>query len=864
MKKILFILLLPLTLFGQSQKISDMTSATSLTGSEYVPIVQTTNKKATVGLLRGWTSLGTAGQLLKVNSGATALEFFTPSYLTALTNGNGTTANGSAVDLGGTATGNISINDSASGTNLFYIGQGTKFQRFDSYTTQGASLNVNNSGTYRTYLALGEQSAYLDLVQNPSTIIKSIGFDATGVILNLGSDATGDTYYRNSSGYFTRLAAGTNGHVLTLAGGIPSWAAPSGGSSVLSALTAATGSNTINNAANAQEWRWNSLASETGFLLSSSSTAAASNTQTVFRVNQTGANASSTQTTYGGYFSNTKTGTSSTNVGLYATASGGSSNTAIQIGAGDLKLPSAAIVSLSSGLSFIQNSTTPQGNSLFIGQNSGSVFFSGTNGFANLAVGTDAGKLMQTSTASRASSNTLIGYRTAEALTTGSFNTTLGTVSGSILTTQDGNTFIGYHSGLNSTGENNTGVGRETLRAATASNLVAIGYGAGYSNTSGQYNVSIGYNSQNGVTNGGKNTTVGYNTGISMSSQEENTFLGYRGGETSTGSYNTIIGSGAGRTATGSSNLFVGREAAAVLTVGTRNTIIGHNGLQQATGATGSTDNVYIGERVAQTKVSGSENIVIGRNITTSTNSASNELNIGGVLTGTGLYGSTGTLTYTGSNMFLTGDLGSTGTRVTKGWFTGVEIKGSGTGTNKSLLTEDSGGNDRFYVEDDGSVAIVTAPTKDNAATQILTRNASTGEIEYKDRQVAYSTSAMGIEDVPYNHGVLSSTNVSSSAINVNAYYSNKTTLYVEVVVVAIKTDGTSSASATVSGRFRKDNSGTFNLDANGTVVTSDAAILSDVDLEVNGTNPAVKVTMGGSSGDYEVSHVAKTIWTVN
>ncbi|MCA9325215.1 hypothetical protein KDA23_04095 [Candidatus Saccharibacteria bacterium] len=37
------------------------------------------------------------------------------------------------------------------------------------------------------------------------------------------SGATGDIYYRNSSGVFTRLAAGSNGQVLNLAGGIPAW-----------------------------------------------------------------------------------------------------------------------------------------------------------------------------------------------------------------------------------------------------------------------------------------------------------------------------------------------------------------------------------------------------------------------------------------------------------------------------------------------------------------------------------------------------------------------------------------------------------------------------------------------------------------
>lgn len=50
---------------------------------------------------------------------------------------------------------------------------------------------------------------------------------------NDASGATGDTYYRDSSGNFVRLAAGTNTHVLTLAGGVPTWAAAPGGGSGL-------------------------------------------------------------------------------------------------------------------------------------------------------------------------------------------------------------------------------------------------------------------------------------------------------------------------------------------------------------------------------------------------------------------------------------------------------------------------------------------------------------------------------------------------------------------------------------------------------------------------------------------------------
>jgi len=399
MKKILFILLLPLTLFGQSQKISDMTSATSLTGSEYVPIVQTTNKKATVGLLRGWTSLGTAGQLLKVNSGATALEFFTPSYLTALTNGNGTTANGSAVDLGGTQSANIAINDG--GTHSWSI------QYPSSFRVDDASGNTFNMA--------GGSGITISTSAGLTLSSPSVPF-----ILNLGSDATGDTYYRNSSGHFTRLPAGTNGHVLTLAGGIPSWAASSGGSGLtvgtstitsgtntrvlynnsgilgeytvsgsgnvamttsptfttpilgtptsgtltnatgylFNNLAAATGTGTINNAANAIEWQWNTLGAGTGLKLSSTSTAAASNTQRIFEIALSGANATSTQTTYAAKIANTHTGTSAVNYGLELAASGGTFNRALYISAGDIYMPSTSFIVNSGAQQFSTNATS--------------------------------------------------------------------------------------------------------------------------------------------------------------------------------------------------------------------------------------------------------------------------------------------------------------------------------------------------------------------------------------------------------------------------------------------------------------------------------------------------------------------------
>lgn len=50
-----------------------------------------------------------------------------------------------------------------------------------------------------------------------------------GTTFALGSDATGDVYYNGGAGVITRLGIGTNGQVLTLTAGIPSWATATGG-----------------------------------------------------------------------------------------------------------------------------------------------------------------------------------------------------------------------------------------------------------------------------------------------------------------------------------------------------------------------------------------------------------------------------------------------------------------------------------------------------------------------------------------------------------------------------------------------------------------------------------------------------------
>ncbi len=185
----------------------------------------------------------------------------------------------------------------------------------------------------------------------------------------------------------------------------------SGGGVKLDEILAATGANTINNANNAQVWSWNTLGNAIGLSLTSSSTAAAGNGQTLFKSTLTGANATATQTTYAGLFVNQHTGTASTNVALYANATGGTNNYAglftgnigantltptayFHVGAGTAAAGTAPI-KFTSGT----NLTTPEagalewdGTNLFITQTSGptrkALGFAATSGSATTANGT--------------------------------------------------------------------------------------------------------------------------------------------------------------------------------------------------------------------------------------------------------------------------------------------------------------------------------------------------------------------------------------------------------------------------------------------------------------------------------------------
>jgi hypothetical protein len=97
------------------------------------------------------------------------------------------------------------------------------------------NVTGNASGTAAT--VTGGTQAAITSAANLVTIgtvtsgTLSTGTVLAGVTVTMGSDAEGDIYYRNASGVLTRLAASTDGHVLTAtgAGSAPAWEAATGG-----------------------------------------------------------------------------------------------------------------------------------------------------------------------------------------------------------------------------------------------------------------------------------------------------------------------------------------------------------------------------------------------------------------------------------------------------------------------------------------------------------------------------------------------------------------------------------------------------------------------------------------------------------
>lgn len=89
--------------------------------------------------------------------------------------------------------------------------------------------------------------------------------------------------------------------------------------------------------------------------------------------------------------------------------------------------------------------------------------------------------------------------------------------------------------------------------------------------------------------------------------------------------------------------------------------------------------------------------------------------------------------------------------------------------------------------------------------------------------------------------------------------YNNKTILVVETQFMAMKSDGTAAAFATVTSMFRKDNSGTWTVDTAGTSTTSNATTIVSITGAINGGVPGIYYICGAFSGTYAGAFTTKS-----
>ena len=105
----------------------------------------------------------------------------------------------------------------------------------DGYLMQGIWVFTN--ATARDAAVTSPQEGNFDFLKDTNTTTYYTGsawtnLDTTGMVNPMTT--TGDTIYSSSGSTPARLGIGSTGDVLTVAGGVPSWAAPAGGGGMTS------------------------------------------------------------------------------------------------------------------------------------------------------------------------------------------------------------------------------------------------------------------------------------------------------------------------------------------------------------------------------------------------------------------------------------------------------------------------------------------------------------------------------------------------------------------------------------------------------------------------------------------------------
>jgi hypothetical protein len=210
-----------------------------------------------------------------------------------------------------TIDGEVIANNTSSLFQLVHSGSGDMFMNFNGAAAEDYAFGVDKSADALVIAegtdvdGAGDQMMVFYSTGDSIVSVEDHQFDA-GIL-----DASGDI--------------GSSGQVLTSTGTGTNWETATGGAAI-SDLTPATATNTINNDGWEQEWQWDGLLGGAGLKLTSTNTGAIGSTQKLFSVSTTGVNATPGQTTYAAHFSNSHTGSSHLNYGVYSTITGANSN----------------------------------------------------------------------------------------------------------------------------------------------------------------------------------------------------------------------------------------------------------------------------------------------------------------------------------------------------------------------------------------------------------------------------------------------------------------------------------------------------------------------------------------------------------
>jgi len=352
-------------LYGNGTAISAASSANIITALGYTPVTDarqlTINGSAqTLAADRTWTitTTGTANRISVTGGGGLSptididAAYVGQTSITTL----GTIAAGT---WHGTAIADAYISTSTN-WNTAYTNRITSLTVTGNSGASTLASNVLNIPTY-TLSGLGGTTLAAVNAQNLSVFAATTSAQLRGVLSD--ENGTGVLLFDSSTSatFVTPLLGTPTSGVLTNTTGY-----------LLSAIAAATATNSIDNTNYAQTWQWSTLSTQTGMLktanalssgilqsfTSTSTAGTASGVSTMLNIARSGANANATHTAYGIYSSVTNTGTTSNNVAGYYTATGATYNAAVYISNSAFLTPTATQLLSQLYINFAQNSVT--------------------------------------------------------------------------------------------------------------------------------------------------------------------------------------------------------------------------------------------------------------------------------------------------------------------------------------------------------------------------------------------------------------------------------------------------------------------------------------------------------------------------